>query len=178
VPTDAWRTAAAGETASSGVCAGQRHGPREGATGCKTVGSVTAELARADAGRALFAVLLSLRVRHPAIRAREDRDHAVIQRPIAGKADAPRAGGQFPVVHEGFRLDAFPAEADPDTWCFGCYNMCGLELTGAMLKVSPVVHLIRTTERTRAGRPRKTELRYGGAPGKSTVPAQCRGSAT
>ena len=99
-----------------------------------------------------------------ASRARKNRNRAVSQRPLVGRADAPREGGQFPRTHEAFRWDAFPPEADPDTWCFGC-NICGLELTGAMLKVSPVVHVIRTMERTRAGRPREIELRYGGAPG-------------
>src|SRR5205807_1819009 len=82
-------------------------------------------------------------------------------RPAAGKVGATSDVGQFPGTHEAFRWDAFPPEADPDTRCFGC-NICGLELTGAMLKVSPVVHVIRTMERTRAGRPREIELRYGG----------------
>ena len=39
VRTDAWRRRRRGDAASEGVCAGQRHGPRLGATGCKTVGS-------------------------------------------------------------------------------------------------------------------------------------------
>jgi hypothetical protein len=43
--------------ASNGVCAGQRRSTRPGATGCETVGSVTAELVRADVGSALLAML-------------------------------------------------------------------------------------------------------------------------
>jgi len=104
-----------------------------------------------------------------AARARDERNHAVVRRPAAGKVGATSDVGQFPGTHEAFRWDAFPPEADPDTWCFGC-NTCGLELTGAMLKVSPVVHVIRTMERTRAGRPREIELRYGAHPAQ----AKCR----
>ncbi len=106
-----------------------------------------------------------------ATRARKNRNRADRQRPLAGRADAPREGGQFPTTHEAFRWDALPPEADPDTWCFGCYEMCGLELTGAMLKVSPVVHVIRTMERTRAGRTREIELRYGGVPSPDQTPS-------
>ncbi len=43
--------------ASKHIRAAQRQVTRTGATGCKTVGSVTDELARADAGRALLAML-------------------------------------------------------------------------------------------------------------------------
>lgn len=106
------------------------------------------------------------------VRAREKRNHAVILRSTAGKIDAPTDGGQSPGTHEAFRWDAFPPEADPDTWCFGC-NICGLDLTGAMLRVSPVIHVIRTMERTRAGRPREIELRYGGARSLDQMPSAC-----
>jgi hypothetical protein len=105
-----------------------------------------------------------------AARTRDERNHAAVLRSTAGKVDAPSDGGQFPETHEAFRWDAFPPEADPDTWCFGC-NICGLELTGAMLKVSRAVHVIRTMERTRAGRPREIELRYGGARSPGQTPA-------
>jgi Competence protein CoiA-like family len=97
-----------------------------------------------------------------AARSRDERNHAVVHRPSARKAEVPSDGGQLGETHEAFRWDAFSPEADPDSWCFGC-DICGLELTGAMLKVSPVVHVIRTMERTKAGRPREIELRYGGA---------------
>ena len=105
-----------------------------------------------------------------AARTRDDRNRAVALRSTAGKAEAPSGGGQFGETHEAFRWDAFPPEADPDTWCFRC-DICGLELTGAMLKVSPVVHVIRTMERTRAGRPREIELGYGGTPSPGQMPA-------
>jgi hypothetical protein len=105
-----------------------------------------------------------------AARTRDERNHALVLRSTAGQADAPVGGGQFGETHEAFRYDAFPPEADPDTWCFRC-DICGLELTGAMLKVSPVVHVIRTMERTRAGRPREIELRYGGALSPGRMPA-------
>ena len=42
-----------------------------------------------------------------------------------------------------------------------------------MLKVSPVVHVIRTMERTRAGRPREIELQYGGARAPGQMPSAC-----
>jgi hypothetical protein len=105
-----------------------------------------------------------------AARTRDERNHAVVLRSTAGQADAPIGGGQFGETHEAFRYDAFPPEADPDTWCFRC-DICGLELTGAMLRASPVVHVIQTMERTRAGRPREIELRYGGAPSPGQTPA-------
>jgi hypothetical protein len=105
-----------------------------------------------------------------AARTRDERNRAVVPRPIAGKDDVPSDGVQFPETHEAFRWDAFPPEADPDTWCFRC-DICGLELTGAMLRVSPVVHVIRTMERTRAGRPREIELRYGGVLSPGRTPA-------
>jgi hypothetical protein len=129
--------------------------------GIKPSVQTTAELDRlaAIAARELAAELARAEV---AARTRDERDHAVVLRSTAGKVDAPRDGGQFPETHEAFRWDPLPPEADPDTWCFGC-NICGLELTGAMLRVSPVVHVIRTMERTRAGLPREIELRYGGA---------------
>lgn len=45
----------------------------------------------------------------------------------------------------------------------GC-NICGLELTGAMLNASPIVHIVRAMEQTSTGRLREIELRYGGVP--------------
>lgn len=105
-----------------------------------------------------------------ATQARKNRNRAVRQRRLAGRADAPGESRQFPRTHEAFRWDALPPEADADTWCFGC-DICGLELTEAMLKVSPVVHVIRTMERTRTGRPREIELRYGGAPSPDQTPS-------
>jgi hypothetical protein len=105
-----------------------------------------------------------------AARTRDERNHAVVLRSSARKADVLSDGGQLGETHEAFRWDAFPPEADPVTWCFGC-DICGLELTGAMLKVSPVVHVIRTMERTRVGRPREIDLRYGGAPSPGRMPA-------
>ena len=117
------------------------------------------ELAAAEQGRAAAGACT-----------RDERNHAVVLPSTAGKVDAPSGGGQFPETHEAFRWDAFPPEADPDTWCFGC-NICGLELTGAMLRVSRVVHVIRTMERTRAGRPREIVLRYGGARSPGRMPA-------
>ena len=44
---------------------------------------------------------------------------------------------------------------------------------GAMLRVSPVIHVIRTMERIRAGRPREIELRYGGARSLDQMPSAC-----
>jgi hypothetical protein len=82
----------------------------------------------------------------------------------ARTADGRRRSDVELILPGGHRL------AIPDTWCFGC-DICGLELTGAMLEVSPVVHVIRTMERSRAGRPREIELRYGGAPSPGQMPA-------
>jgi len=136
--------------------------------GIKPSAQTTAELGRlaAIAARELAAEQNRAAA---AARTRDERNRVVVLPPTAGKDDAPSDGVQVPETHKAFRWDAFPPEADPDTWCFRC-DICGLELTGAMLKVSPVVHVIRTMERTRAGRPREIELRYGGAPS----PCQCR----
>ena len=135
--------------------------------GIKPSAQTTAELGRlaAIAARELAAEQNRAAA---AARTRDERNRVVLP-PTAGKDDAPSDGVQVPETHKAFRWDAFPPEADPDTWCFRC-DICGLELTGAMLRVSPVVHVIRTMERTRAGRPREIELRYGGAPS----PCQCR----
>ena len=103
-------------------------------------------------------------VRAAARRDRDGKDQAVIRRPVTRNTDAARQNYQFPKTHEAFRWDAFPPWTDPDTWCYGCYDMCGLELTGAMLKASSIVHIVRAMEQASTGRPREIELRYGGAP--------------
>jgi hypothetical protein len=103
----------------------------------------------------------------------DELERALVVRGLEKKAVTHRIGEMrraFPDAEvrgyenlvETMTCDPKDPEADPDTWCFGC-NICGLELTGAMLRVSPVVHVIRTMERTRAGLPREIELRYGGA---------------
>ena len=99
-----------------------------------------------------------------ACQGRDDQDHAVIKPSIIRQTDAAGQDYRFLRMHDAFRWDAFPPWTDPDTWCYGCYDACGLELTGAMLKASPIVHVVRAMEQASTGRLREIKLRYGGAP--------------
>jgi hypothetical protein len=99
--------------------------------------------------------------RATATRGREQQDDAA-RPPVIWRTDVAR--DKFQRTHEAFRWDAFPPWTDPDIWCYGCYDMCGLELTGAMLKASAIVHVVRAMEQASTGRPREIELRYGGVP--------------
>jgi len=58
----------------------------------------------------------------------------------------------------------------PRPWRYGCYDACGLELTGAMLKASPIVHVVRAMEQAKTGQLWEIELRYGGAPRPDQTP--------
>jgi hypothetical protein len=60
-------------------------------------------------------------------------------------------------VHEAFRYDAFPPWTDPDTWLYRC-DVCGFELTGAWLKASQLIHIVKVMEHTSAGRPQGAYL--------------------
>ncbi|MGD0639045.1 MAG: hypothetical protein ABSA72_13505, partial [Nitrososphaerales archaeon] len=65
-------------------------------------------------------------------------------------------------VHEAVRYDAFPPWTDRDTWWYRC-DVCGDKLTGADLKLSPVIHVVGTYERLATGRYAEVYRRYGGA---------------
>jgi hypothetical protein len=96
---------------------------------------------------------------------REKEDDAAGRPPATWRTNVAR--DTFLRTHEAFRWDAFPPWTDPDIWCYGCYDMCGLELTGAMLKASPIIHIVRAMDRASTRRPREIELRYGGEPSSS-----------
>jgi len=117
------------------------------------------ELAAAEQARAAVAC-----------RGRDDQDHAVIRPSIIRQTDAAGQNYQFLRMHKAFRWDAFPPWTDPDTWRYGCYDACGLELTGAMLKASPIVHVVRAMEQAKPGQLWEIELRYGGAPRPGQTP--------
>ncbi len=63
-------------------------------------------------------------------------------------------------VHEAFRYDAFQPSTDPDSWWYRC-DVCGDKLTGAELKASPVIHVVRSYERIGTGRYVEVYRRYG-----------------
>jgi Competence protein CoiA-like family len=100
---------------------------------------------------------------------REDQHDAVTRPPAIWKTNL--AWDESSRTHEAFRWGAFPPWTDPDTWRYGCYDMCGLELTGAMLKASPIVHVVRAIEQASTGRLREIELRHGGAPSREALSA-------
>jgi hypothetical protein len=96
--------------------------------------------------------------------ARADQAPAMARPPAAAKpetADKHRQLlRQLGRVHEAFRYDAFPPWTDPDTWWY-CCDVCGDKLTGAELKASPVIHIVRTYERSDTGRYVEVCRRYG-----------------
>ncbi len=81
--------------------------------------------------------------------------------PRADAAEARQLLRQLVRVHEAFRYDAFLPWTDPDSWWYRC-DVCGDKLTGAELKASPVIHVVRTYECGATGRHVEVRRRYGG----------------
>ena len=69
---------------------------------------MTAELDRLAAVAACELAAEQARVA-AAARVPDERNHAVVRRPAAGKVDVPTNGGQSPGTHEAFRWDRIPA---------------------------------------------------------------------
>jgi len=132
--------------------------------GIELPAEATAELARLaeDAARELAA---GKQAREAAARqAPADRAPAVT-RPSA--VTIPDTAGKYRQllrqlvrVHEAFRYDAFQPWTDPDSWWYRC-GVCGDKLSGAELKASPVIHVVRSYERADTGRYVEVYRRYG-----------------
>jgi hypothetical protein len=134
--------------------------------GIELPAELTAELARLaeDVGRELAA---RSQAREAAARQARADQASVVARPsaITNPVTADkyrRLLRQLVRVHEAFRYDAFPPWTDPDSWWYRC-DVCGDKLTGAELKASSVIHVVRTYERSDAGRYVEVCRRYGAA---------------
>jgi hypothetical protein len=128
--------------------------------GIELPAEVTAELARLteDAARELAAIK---QAREAAARqARADRAPAVARPSAVTNPETAGKYRQLVRVHEAFRYDAFPPGTDPDSWWYRC-DVCGDKLTGAELKASPVIHVVRSYERADTGRYVEVYRRYG-----------------
>jgi hypothetical protein len=132
--------------------------------GIELPAEVTAELARLeeDAARELAA---KQQAREAAARQARAARAPLVASPLAvNKPDtADKYRKLLPClvrVHEAFRYDAFPPWSDPGSWWYRC-GVCGDNLTGAELKASPVIHVVRTYERADTGRYVGVYRRYG-----------------
>jgi hypothetical protein len=133
---------------------------RLGPDGIEPSAEATAGLARLADGVARELAARQARAA-AARRAREDVARPPMGPPVTESADAREENGQLLREHEAFRYDAFQPWTDPDSWWYLC-DECGDDrITGAKLKVSRVIHVVATYERTSTGRHEVVQRRYG-----------------
>ena len=82
--------------------------------------------------------------------------------PAPRPSDSAQQNGNAALPHYAFRYDAFPPWSDPDTWWYWCDTCGNSQITGAELKASPIIHIVKTARTSRSGQLEIIRLRFGG----------------
>jgi len=133
---------------------------RLAAEGIEPSADAAAELARRAETVRLRAETARQATSPGARRTRADRPAVTI--PAPRPSDSAQQNGNAAPPHYAFRYDAFPPWTDPDTWWY-CCDACGnSQITGAELKASSIIHIVKIAGTKKSGQLEIIQLRFGG----------------
>ena len=131
------------------------------AEGIEPSAEAAAELAR-QAEKATLRAEIAKQATLPGTRRTRAEQPLAVTVPAPRPSDSAQQNGNAALPHYAFRYDAFPPWSDPDTWWYWC-DACGnSQITGAELKASPIIHIVKTAKTNRSGQLEIIRLRFGG----------------